>query len=209
MAPKLGVALKKRKRETGFVPTVVHHDNCLNGKKDEKALNEHIGEDIWTKYTGKPCKTKVGVKDVPCYHRQGPKKGRLKMTQKRAITEPCDPCECKFTRDTVRQTATQAPANCPHINLQELAFNQQLQIVQKNHRNGSFSWGPGAALKRKALEAAIIEFDQDKQWFKEAYKFLPDRWRAVVQADGYVPSSIKGVLWGSKIWRKKYKTSKK
>ena len=209
LAPKLAAALKKLRVETGFVPTVVHHDNCLNGKKDQHALDKYIGEGVWTTYTGKPCNTKVGEKLVKCYHRKGPKKGLLKMTQKRAITEPCDPCMCDFTKDTVRQTATQAPANCPHLNLQELAFNQQLQIVQKNHKNRSFPWGPGADLKRKALEAAIIEFDKDKNWFEEAYKFLPDRWQAVVDADGYVPSSVKDVPWGSKIWRKKYKKSKK
>lgn len=209
LAPKLAVALKKLEEEKGFVPTVVHHDNCLNGKKDEEALDKYIGKGLWTTYTGRPCKTKVGEKLVKCFHRKGSKRGLLKMTQKRAITEPCDPCECNFTKSTLRQTAAQAPSNCPHLNLQELAFNQQLQIVQKNHKNGSFPWGPGADLKRKALEAAIKEFDSDKNWFKEAYKFLPDRWQAVVDAGGYVPSSVKDVPWGSKVWRKKYKKSKK
>ena len=209
LAPKLGAALEKLKVEQGFVPTVVHHDNCLNGKKDTSALDKHIGRGVRTTYTGKHCNTKIGEKLVKCYHRQCLKKGRLKMTQRRPVNEPCDPCQCNFHKDTVRKTATQAPANCPHLSLQELPFNQQLQIVQKNHKNGSFPWGPGADLKRKALEAAIIEFDKDKNWFKEAYKFRPDRWQAVVDANGYVPSSVKDVPWGSKIWRKKYKNDKK
>ena len=132
LLPKLAAGLKRVKEEEGFVPNVVHHDNCLNGKKNRAALNKHIGEGKWTTYTGKPCRKVVGHKKVKCFYRSGPKKGRLRCEQNRPIFEPCDPCECDFVYETTRQTATQAPANCPHLNLQELAFNQQLQIVQKN-----------------------------------------------------------------------------
>ena len=137
-----------------------------------------------------------------CKHRKGPKKGRVRCVQTRSIFEYKDPCDCDFEKDTTRATATQCPANCPHLNLTELAFNRLLQIVQKNHRNGSVQYGPGAALKQAAVEVAIQELDNDKKWFEQAYKFLPSRWESVVQAKGYVPSSVKDVPWGSRIWAK-------
>ena len=64
-------------------------------------------------------------------------------------------------------------------------------------------YGPGAEKKRLAVEAAIKELHEDKQWFKNAYENLPNRWRAVVEAKGYVPSTVKGVPWGSRVWAKK------
>lgn len=202
LLPKLGVALKRVREKDGFVPTVVHHDNCLNGKKCGKALDKHVGKGLWTTYTGKPCTRKIGMQKVKCFHRQGPKIGHLKCVQNRPVYEPANPCLCDFVRESTRATATQAAANCPHLNLQELAFNRLLQIVQKNHRSGSLQYGPGAALKKIAVEAAIKEFDNEKSWFVEAYKFLPYRWQAVVDAEGFVPSNVKGVAWGSRIWRK-------
>ena len=209
LLPKLSKALKDKKDEEGFEAKVCHHDNCLNGKKNSSALDKHLGKGVWTTYTGRPCKIKVGVRRTECYHRKGPKVGQLKCVQNRPIYQPKDPCECNFEKATTRATATQAPANCPHLNITELAFNQLLYIVKRNHRDKSFPYGPGAALKKLAVEKAIQELDEDKEWFQEAYKFLPNRWKVVVEAKGYVPSTVKGVAWGSRIWRQREKGSKK
>ena len=57
-------------------------------------------------------------------------------------------------------------------------------VAPKNEKSHNFD---------EKFHCRIIEFDNDKKWFKEAYKFLPDRWQAVVDADGYVPSSVKDV----------------
>ena len=209
LLPKLSAALKEKKEQEGFEPTVVHHDNCLNGKKDVRALNKHVGKGLWTTYVGKPCKEKVGVRRVECFHRKGPKVGQLRCVQNRSVYKPKDPCVCDFEKESTRATATQAPANCPHLNLTELALNQLLNIVKKNHRDKSIPYGPGAKAKKFAVEAAIHELDDDKEWFEQAYKFLPNRWQAVVEANGYVPSTVKGVAWGSRIWRQRENGSKK
>ena len=137
-----------------------------------------------------------------CYHRKGPRKGEVKCVQNRGVYEYKDPCECNFVKENTRETATQCPANCPHLNLTELAFNRLLQIVQRNHRDKSVPYGPGAELKQRAVEHAIHELDNDKAWFRQAYKFLPARWESVVEAKGYVPSNVKDVPWGSRIWAK-------
>ena len=59
LLPKLGDALKKVEEETDFEATVVHHDNCLNGKKDSHALDKYLGAGRWTTYMGAPCKVAV------------------------------------------------------------------------------------------------------------------------------------------------------
>ena len=59
LLPQLGAALQKIENETDFKATVIHHDNCLNGKKDESSLNQHLGAGRWTTYMGAPCKDVV------------------------------------------------------------------------------------------------------------------------------------------------------
>ena len=158
--------LKRRRKFSMY-----QHDHCMRGAKPVDAMNQTFGKKKWGTTPLPPCRMEVGTRVV-----------QIEATEKvRAhprtykVCEPCDECDCDFDNQNY-------PAKLQDVNLQENGWAWMKNWMKNYGRK--YGWPKNKPQLRKRIVKCIEAFDQNKEWFVNAFEGLENRYQQIVDHSG-------------------------
>ena len=153
------------------------HDSCMNGGKPVEMLNEVFGEGKWLDRAPKPCKFRVGERDVNI------KASSKRKAHKRTIGifKPKERCGCNLPPNALCSKA-------PDLNGVENVWNKvETDLKELGKREG---WPKNREELIERLKQILDGIPNS--YFKKLYASYPDRWRKCVKLGGrmtdfYIP----------------------